>query len=128
MLESQAEKSPLSNPSAKIRFPLEVAVGEGVFVTVGVLVAVGVAVPIGVWVAVAAGVKVADVGESRDPLKRVYDPSHPLAGADGYVLVPNVDSAMEMVDMISSSRGYEANLAVARAAKEMIAASLRLGA
>ena len=73
------------------------------------------------------GVKVADILESAQQPKRVYDPSSPLAGEDGYVTMPNVDVVFEMVDMISASRGYEANLAVARAAKDMVSSTLQLG-
>ncbi len=59
------------------------------------------------------GVKVVGIVEDKStPLKKVYDPNHPDAGPDGYVSYPNVNIVSEMVDMISASRAYEANLQV----------------
>ncbi len=59
------------------------------------------------------GVKVVGIiDDNKTPLKRVYDPNHPDAGPDGYVNYPNINVVSEMVDMISASRAYEANLQV----------------
>ena len=59
------------------------------------------------------GVKVVGiVKDQKTPFKRVYDPNHPDAGPDGYVNYPNINVVTEMVDMISASRAYEANLQV----------------
>lgn len=66
------------------------------------------------------GVRVTEIKEDETPLKRVYDPSHPDANAEGYVLMPNVDVMKEMVDMISASRSYEANVTVLNASKSMM--------
>lgn len=66
------------------------------------------------------GVRVTSIQEDNTPLKRVYDPSHPDADPEGYVLMPNVDMMKEMVDMISASRSYEANVTVLNAAKSMM--------
>jgi flagellar basal-body rod protein FlgC len=56
--------------------------------------------------------------------KVVYDPGHPDADEDGYVLMPNVNVITEMVDMITASRAYEANVAAVQAAKQMFAKAL----
>jgi flagellar basal-body rod protein FlgC len=72
------------------------------------------------------GVEVAAIAEDQTPLKRVYDPSHPDADADGYVQMPNVDPVTEMVDLISAQRAYEANVTAMQAAKQMFAKTLEL--
>jgi flagellar basal-body rod protein FlgC len=72
------------------------------------------------------GVQVAGVVEDSSPLKRVYDPGHPDADAQGYVSMPNVDTVTEMVDLISASRAYEANVTAMNAAKQMFAHTLEL--
>ena len=72
------------------------------------------------------GVEVAAISEDQTPLKRVYDPSHPDADADGYVQMPNVDTVSEMVDLISAQRAYEANVTAMQAAKQMFAKTLEL--
>lgn len=74
-----------------------------------------------------AGVRVTSVQESTAaPLKR-YEPSHPLADAQGYVYAPNVDPVAQMVDMISASRSYQADVEVLNTAKELAVATLGLG-
>ncbi|WP_113675224.1 flagellar basal body rod protein FlgC [Vallitalea guaymasensis] len=75
----------------------------------------------------ASGVKVSKIIEDTKPLKRVYDPSHPEAGEDGYVLMPNVNTVEEMVNMISANRSYEANVTAMNAAKSMAMKSLEIG-
>src|SRR5437867_7525419 len=55
------------------------------------------------------GVHVSRVVELPDPPRRVYEPGHPHAGADGFVSYPNVVSLTEMVDMLATTRAYEAN-------------------
>lgn len=59
-----------------------------------------------------SAVRVDRIVEDMSPFKMRFDPSHPDADENGYVRTPNVDVMKEMVDLISSSRGYEANLAV----------------
>ncbi len=66
------------------------------------------------------GVRVTAIREDNTPFKRVYDPTHPDANEEGYVLLPNVDMMKEMVDMISASRSYEANVTVLNASKSMM--------
>ncbi|QUH31434.1 flagellar basal body rod protein FlgC [Vallitalea guaymasensis] len=75
----------------------------------------------------ASGVKVSKIIEDTKPLKRVYDPSHPEAGDDGYVLMPNVNTIEEMVNMISANRSYEANVTAMNATKSMAMKSLEIG-
>ena len=59
----------------------------------------------------AAGVQVTNVSEDeKTPLRKVYDPSHPDADADGFVNYPNINPVTEMVDMLSASRAYEASV------------------
>jgi flagellar basal-body rod protein FlgC len=72
------------------------------------------------------GVEVAGVTEDATPNRRVYDPGHPDADNDGYVTMPNVDSVSEMVDLISASRAYEANVTAMQAAKTLFNKTLEL--
>mgnify|MGYP000943111047 CR=1 FL=1 len=74
-----------------------------------------------------SGVKVAAIVEDQAPLKRVYDPTHPDAGEDGYVVYPNVDVMTEMVELITASRSYEANVTVLNATKSMLLKTLEIG-
>src|SRR5579875_4153293 len=74
----------------------------------------------------ATGVTVSDVMvDQRDPEKR-YLPGHPDADANGYVSFPRLNPAEEMVDLVSSSRGYQANVASMTSLKEMIQRSIDL--
>ncbi|MFC0214332.1 flagellar basal body rod protein FlgC [Paenibacillus chartarius] len=73
------------------------------------------------------GVKVTQVTEDTSPFKQVYNPTHPDADANGFVLMPNVDVLKEMVDMISATRSYEANVTALNASKSMIAKALEIG-
>jgi flagellar basal-body rod protein FlgC len=68
------------------------------------------------------------VGTAEDAsrFRVVYDPGHPDADAEGYVLLPNVNVITEMVDMITASRAYEANVSAVQAAKEMFNDALKI--
>ena len=70
------------------------------------------------------GVKVAAITEDVTPLKTVYDPGHPDADASGYVQLPNVEPGEEMVDLITESRAYEANVTAMQTAKTMFSRTL----
>lgn len=72
------------------------------------------------------GVEVASIAQDPSPFRRVYDPSHPDADEDGYVLMPNIRVLKEMVDMLAAQRAYEANAAVIQAEKEMAGRALEL--
>jgi flagellar basal-body rod protein FlgC len=65
----------------------------------------------------------ADEGEPR----LVYNPDHPDARDDGYVAMPNINPVSEMVDLLSTSRSYEANVSALKAAKSMALEALKLG-
>ncbi len=72
------------------------------------------------------GVEVVGIKNDNTPLKKVYDPGHPDADQDGYVMMPNVDVITEMANMISASRGYEANITALNAAKSMALKALEI--
>lgn len=74
-----------------------------------------------------AGVKVSDIRESQTPGRRVHDPSHPLADAEGYVTHSNVNPVEEMVNMISASRSYQNNVEVMNTAKTLLLKTLQMG-
>ncbi|MBB5323679.1 flagellar basal-body rod protein FlgC [Anoxybacillus tepidamans] len=77
--------------------------------------------------AVGNGVKVTKIIEDETPFKLVYDPTHPDANRDGYVQLPNVDPLKEMVDLMSATRSYEANVTVFNATKGMLMKALEIG-
>ncbi len=70
------------------------------------------------------GVEVSAITQDATPGKLVYDPGHPDADAKGYVRMPNVDTVAEMVDLISASRAYEANVTALTSAKQMFSKTL----
>lgn len=75
----------------------------------------------------ANGVKVAKIAEDDTPFKLVYDPNHPDANVEGYVQLPNVDPLKEMVDLMSATRSYEANVTALNATKNMLLKALEIG-
>jgi flagellar basal-body rod protein FlgC len=72
------------------------------------------------------GVQVVGISEDQSEGPLVYDPGHPDANAQGYVEMPNVNPVTEMVDLISASRAYEANVTAMQTAKTMFAKTLEL--
>jgi flagellar basal-body rod protein FlgC len=77
--------------------------------------------------AASAGVRVVEVAEDTEtPLKMVYDPSHPDADENGYVSMPNINPVTEMVDMLTASRAYEANVSALQATKALGKAALEI--
>jgi flagellar basal-body rod protein FlgC len=72
-------------------------------------------------------VHVSGVTADRTPGQQVYNPQHPDAGPDGLVTMPNVNLAYEMVDLITASRAYEANLSVVKNARNMAMKTLEIG-
>ncbi len=74
-----------------------------------------------------ARVQVLDVVESDEPLRKVYEPGHPMANADGMVFYPNVNQVAEMTDMMSASRAFETNVEVLGRIKAMQQSLLKLG-
>jgi flagellar basal-body rod protein FlgC len=73
------------------------------------------------------GVQVSEILTDATNGPRVYDPTHPDADADGYVNYPNVDIVVEMTNMLSATRSYEANLATVEAIKRMALKALEIG-
>ena len=75
----------------------------------------------------AVGVKVAGIVEDQAPFARRYDPTHPDADAQGFVQLPNVDTPEEMVNMLSASRAYQANLTAIGLVNDLVKRALELG-
>lgn len=76
---------------------------------------------------VGGGVRVVAVSEDRTPPRLVFEPEHPDANAEGYVAYPNINIVQEMVDMITATRAYEANVTALNAAKSMFLKALEIG-
>jgi flagellar basal-body rod protein FlgC len=75
----------------------------------------------------AAGVRVKEISESQQPGRKVLDPTHPSADAEGYVTHSNVNAVEEMVNMISASRSYQNNVEVMNTAKSLLLKTLQMG-
>jgi flagellar basal-body rod protein FlgC len=73
------------------------------------------------------GVRVVGIEKDNSPLRQVYDPNHPDANKEGYVEMPNINIVSEMVDMITASRAYEANVTAINTAKGMAMKALDIG-
>ena len=76
---------------------------------------------------IGGGVKVKGIIEDQTPFKLVYEPGHPDADADGYIKMPNVDIMTEMVNMITASRAYEANVTALNTTKSIAMKALEIG-
>jgi len=74
-----------------------------------------------------AGVQVSSITEDQTAGRRVHDPKHPSADADGYVTYSNVNAVEEMVNMISASRSYQNNIEVMNTAKSLLMKTLQMG-
>ncbi|MGN1400561.1 MAG: flagellar basal body rod protein FlgC [Bacillus sp. (in: firmicutes)] len=74
-----------------------------------------------------SGLRVSRIVEDQTDYEMVYDPEHADANEEGYVAMPNVDPLREMVDMMSATRSYEANVTVFNANKAMLMKSLEMG-
>ncbi|MCK2087335.1 flagellar basal body rod protein FlgC [Thauera aromatica] len=73
------------------------------------------------------GVRVKEVIDDPSPMRMEYRPEHPLANGEGYVTMPNVDPVHEMVNMISASRAYQANVEIMNTSKQLMLKTLTLG-
>lgn len=73
------------------------------------------------------GVKISSIAEDEAPFKLKYDPGHPDADENGYVMMPNVEVISEMVDMIDAQRAYEANITAMNTTKSMLMKALDIG-
>ncbi|WP_174522642.1 flagellar basal body rod protein FlgC [Alkalihalobacillus trypoxylicola] len=76
---------------------------------------------------VGQGVRVSSIVEDTTPFKLIYNPEHPDADEQGYVSMPNVDPLREMVDLMSATRSYEANITTMNASKNMLLKALEIG-
>ena len=74
-----------------------------------------------------AGVRVSTIAEDNRPGRRLHDPKHPGADADGYVTYSNVNAVEEIVNMISASRSYQNNIEVMNTAKTLLQKTLQMG-
>jgi flagellar basal-body rod protein FlgC len=74
-----------------------------------------------------AGVSVTNISEDQTPGRKVLDPKHPQADAEGYVTYSNVNAVEEMVNMISASRSYQNNIEVMNTAKTLLQKTLQMG-
>ncbi len=72
------------------------------------------------------GVKVTGIFPDSSPFKSIYNPGHPDANSQGYVKIPNIDIVTEMIDMISATRSYEANVTAFKSAQGMILKALEI--
>lgn len=72
-------------------------------------------------------VRVGGISSDKTPGQQVYNPQHPDAGPDGLVNMPNINLAYEMVDLITASRAYEANLTVVKNSRQMAMKTLEIG-
>lgn len=73
------------------------------------------------------GVEIEEVVEDESPFKLKYEPGHPDADENGYVMMPNVDVVVEMVDLIDAQRAYEANITAINTTKSMMMNALDIG-
>ena len=73
-----------------------------------------------------SGVRVSEIREDESPFKLDYNPEHPDANAEGYVQMPNVDLAVEMIDMMAATRSYESNITAMNAIKSMATKALEI--
>lgn len=73
------------------------------------------------------GVKVTGIKKDDSPPRMIYEPGHPDADSDGYVKMPNINIITEMVDMMTASRAYEANVTAVNVAKSMMLKALEIG-
>ena len=73
------------------------------------------------------GVKVKGIVESQEPLRKQYQPGHPMADDEGFIYMPNVNQIEEMANMISASRSYQSNAEVVKTSKQLLLRTLSLG-
>lgn len=73
------------------------------------------------------GVQVEGVVEDQSPFNKVYNPSHPDADAEGYLLKPNIDLIVETTNMLMARRSFEANMAAIKATRQMALKALEIG-
>ncbi len=75
----------------------------------------------------AEGVKIDDIVEDESPFKKIFNPSHPDADKEGYLLKPNVDLVVETTNMLMARRAFEANVAAMKSVRQMVLKALEIG-
>ncbi|RLJ04197.1 MAG: flagellar basal body rod protein FlgC [Candidatus Aenigmatarchaeota archaeon] len=75
----------------------------------------------------AEGVKIDDIVEDKTPFRKAYNPSHPDADKNGYLLKPNVDLVVEVTNMLMARRAFEANISAIKSTKQMALKALEIG-
>lgn len=75
----------------------------------------------------AEGVKIDDIVEDKTPFRKAYNPSHPDADKNGYLLKPNVDLVVEITNMLMARRAFEANISAIKSTKQMALKALEIG-
>ncbi|HEY8966584.1 MAG TPA: flagellar basal body rod protein FlgC [Candidatus Methylacidiphilales bacterium] len=73
-----------------------------------------------------SGVRVAKIVDDPTPFQKIYNPGHPHADAQGFVKMPNVNVVDEMVDMMTATRAYEANLEVIKNGRQMVSRAIQI--
>lgn len=73
------------------------------------------------------GVQIEDIVEDQSPFKKVYNPGHPDADDEGYLLKPNIDLVVETTNMMMAKRAFEANIAAIKATRKMAIKALEIG-
>ena len=73
------------------------------------------------------GVRVTEIVENENPFIPVYDPSHPDANEEGYVMYPNVNTAEEVIDLMAAQRAYETNVTAFNIVKSLAQKALEIG-
>jgi len=75
----------------------------------------------------AEGVKIDDIVEDKSPFRKAYNPSHPDADKNGYLLKPNIDLVVEVTNMLMARRAFEANISAIKSTKQMALKALEIG-
>ncbi|MCT4633773.1 MAG: flagellar basal body rod protein FlgC [Firmicutes bacterium] len=75
----------------------------------------------------AGGVEVVSIEEDQTDFKKLYNPGHPDANEEGYVMMPNVEIVTEMINLISAQRAYDANVTAINDSKNMMQRALEIG-
>jgi flagellar basal-body rod protein FlgC len=125
LANAQSTRTASGGPYRRKEVVLE-ANGDGGFASALASARAGTASAGGSGGSAPGGVSVSGIVEDQTPNRLVYDPSHPDANAQGYVSMPNVNPVTEMVDLISASRSYEANVTAMQTSKQMFTKTLDL--
>ena len=75
----------------------------------------------------AEGVRIDDIVEDKGPFRKIFNPGHPDADKEGYLLKPNVDLVVEITNMLMARRAFEANVAATKSTKQMVLKALEIG-